>query len=860
MPPAIDSIARLDVPAALPQRAWQSVLATVAQALQERGAHAQRSVVLLPYAQLMPVARAVWQAMAVDQGKASFVPRFETTMNWATRLRLEGGLDTTASELDIRFDTACDLLTAARWLDDAGLGARRDDLAGALVEAAWQLAPLAAAQPPEARAAWGQAVRDGLLAGMESGLLKYEAAVARIALEWALASAHASDILFADDTVAGLDCLVLVRGFQPDALSQALLGRFGRKAFALDLAAVDTAHPVSIALHEASDAQDEASRAAACVLRHLNAGHAPVALAANDRSLIRRVRAELGARGVRLRDETGWKLSTTHSAAALMAVLRAVPRHASSDAVLDWAKQVPFLSANAVDSLELELRRAGVSAWPSFRAISPVAIQAAAQLNQWRTGLQAARPLTAWLAALRELLQASGQWPALAGDAAGAELLQALYLEPGRELELPVSTRRLVLSDFTHWVNAALEGASFKPLPPEQADVVILPLSQLLGRPFAAVVVPGCDEAHLPVSPDPSGAWTAAQRLALGLPQRAELQTAARAAWTYLLRSAATEAPRTDILWRNHEAGEAVLPSGFVQELLLKGHALAEDPRVLQHHTAAPQNPPQPQADALPRETLSASAYADLRACPYRYFGLRSLGLAEAEELDGTLDKRDFGNWLHLVLKIFHENLDSRQKPPEVSVNAWFLASINIAAGQATQKIGLDEAGFTPFAAAWPRVRDGYLHWLAGHTASGAQFAQAEQWQELPLGKFKLVGKIDRIDTLPGGKRMVIDYKTESPATTKKRLDDPLDDTQLAFYAALLADDELQAAYVNVGEKDGTNTYAMDDIVQLRDALIEGIRHDMDRIGAGDPLPALGEGSACDYCAARGLCRKDFWS
>jgi ATP-dependent helicase/nuclease subunit B len=25
-------------------------------------------------------------------------------------------------------------------------------------------------------------------------------------------------------------------------------------------------------------------------------------------------------------------------------------------------------------------------------------------------------------------------------------------------------------------------------------------------------------------------------------------------------------------------------------------------------------------------------------------------------------------------------------------------------------------------------------------------------------------------------------------------------------------------------------------------------------------LPAIGEGSACDYCAARGLCRKDFWS
>jgi ATP-dependent helicase/nuclease subunit B len=25
-------------------------------------------------------------------------------------------------------------------------------------------------------------------------------------------------------------------------------------------------------------------------------------------------------------------------------------------------------------------------------------------------------------------------------------------------------------------------------------------------------------------------------------------------------------------------------------------------------------------------------------------------------------------------------------------------------------------------------------------------------------------------------------------------------------------------------------------------------------------MPALGAGSACDYCAARGLCRRDFWN
>jgi len=34
---------------------------------------------------------------------------------------------------------------------------------------------------------------------------------------------------------------------------------------------------------------------------------------------------------------------------------------------------------------------------------------------------------------------------------------------------------------------------------------------------------------------------------------------------------------------------------------------------------------------------------------------------------------------------------------------------------------------------------------------------------------------------------------------------------------------------------------------------------DFTRIAAGAALPPLGEGAVCDYCAARGLCRKDFW-
>ncbi|OQB98422.1 MAG: PD-(D/E)XK nuclease superfamily protein [Alphaproteobacteria bacterium ADurb.Bin100] len=110
------------------------------------------------------------------------------------------------------------------------------------------------------------------------------------------------------------------------------------------------------------------------------------------------------------------------------------------------------------------------------------------------------------------------------------------------------------------------------------------------------------------------------------------------------------------------------------------------------------------------------------------------------------------------------------------------------------------------------------------------------------------------------GQTLVIDYKTEGRQRTADRIKDAAEDTQLAFYAALLPDDSLRAAYLNVGDRDGTKLYEQADVTALRDRLLAGIQSDLQRIADGHAMPALGEGSACDWCAARGLCRKDSWA
>ena len=63
----------------------------------------------------------------------------------------------------------------------------------------------------------------------------------------------------------------------------------------------------------------------------------------------------------------------------------------------------------------------------------------------------------------------------------------------------------------------------------------------------------------------------------------------------------------------------------------------------------------------------------------------------------------------------------------------------------------------------------------------------------------------------------------------------------------------------HLGERE-TKAYAQPEVVAARDALVQGILHDMAQIAQGASMPALGDGSACDFCQARGLCRKDFWT
>ena len=821
--------------------AWQGLLARIDAELRQLAAHPARSVVLLPYAQLMPLAARLWAAQFPD----AFAPRFETTRNWATR----AGWFTPGPH-DLSFDHGRDLLTAAALLEGAGLAAQRALLAGPLVEQATQLGQIAASLPPALRPDWAEQAR-GALPPVGDGPLALEAAVGRIAIAWAGGSDYATDVLFAPRVADALDALLIVPGLLPDPLTETLAEHYFEKAVRLQ--PESDAALGHIALHTCADAEDEAERAAACVLRQIEVGRVPVALIAGDRLLTRRINALLIERGAQLRDETGWKLSTTHAAAQLMAALHACAPRASTDEVLDWLKLAPAFDARQQRALERSLRRDAVRGWPQAALLT--GDQPLTQhIESLRAPMIAARSLVDWLPALRTLLQRCGLWPLLAADVAGNAVIDALGLSDEALADWrdwPAAQRRMGLAEFTRWVGEALEAASFRPPHPAAAQVVVLPLTQLLGRPFASLVLPGADEQRLPAAPEPPGPWSAAQRQALHLPTREDLRDAQAAAWALALR-----VPQVDVLWRNtDDSCEPLLPSPLVQSLQLQElAALGAEGREARFIQIRPTERPQPRGDALPTQPLSASGYEMLRACPYRFFALRQLGLAEEGELDVDIDKRDWGNWLHDTLRGFHEAL-------RVAPDADRLTLIDAAAEAATEALGpgLEPGEFMPFAVAWPTLRDAYLQWLAKHEAGGAQFKLAEESIDTQRGPLRLKGQIDRIDEVTDGATLLIDYKTEPLARTRDRIKAGNEDTQLPFYALLSGADAPRAAYLNLAEREVPSLHELPELPMLAAQLYEGMAYDLARIAAGEPLPALGEGSVCGWCDARGLCRKDFW-
>lgn len=827
---------------------WPAVATQALHWLASRGLSPRDAIVLLPFAALLGPARAAFAAAG------GWMPRVETPLTLAAGL----GPPPVALPGEPSGDAVLDKLAAAELLRQQPWAAQRerddrrafDHTVDLLVDAAHALRAGALAQAPAERPAYWALARE--LSVPSGGPGAYEGLLLRAAVEWACrgATGHC-DGLFSLRPAAW----IVVRIGGRDRLAESVAAASNCPMLLVDL-------DVDAGLHSATlierwlceDGEQEAWAAASLVIAALNTGQVPVALVALDRQLVRRVRALLERAGVAVADETGWALSTTTAAAQVMAQLRAAAGQ-GADARLEWLKGWPAARDKPRALEALEARWRGSRAGQDADAADRLWQHAQEHLSPWTA--QPERTLAGWLSLLSERLTVDGTAASLQRDAAGVQLLQALSLERDDDAwQAATHSARLDLPGFIDWLSGLLEAAPFVPPAAPGAQVVLTPLARAIGRPFAHVIVPGADANHLGAI-EPVAALIG-ERIAdaLGLEGRTARRERQRRAFAQLLRL-----PALSLLRRGREADEALAPSPEVETLALMsaqaGRPLAPEKAwqpLLQLVPAQPQARPLPLAPAHLPERLSASSIDALRACPYRFFARAVLRLSDADELDAEVEKRDYGNWLHGVLYRFHKE----RQPGQDDAQALIAAADAQSAEQQ-----LDAALWLPYRAGFDTFAAAYLPWLHARDAAGWQWLDGEVSRDLhPPGwdPQRLHGVIDRLDRGPDGSLQVIDYKTGAVPPLREKAKDPLEDTQLAVYAAL-EPQARSALYLALDEARAPEAIEHDaDVAATAAMLVEQVGREMARLREGAPLPALGEGAVCDFCEARGLCRRDHWA
>lgn len=653
--------------------------------------------------------------------------------------------------------------------------------------------------------------------------------------------------------------------------------------------------------------EDEATAAADQLVQWLNEGRRHVALVAHDRVVARRARALLARAGAPVRDETGWKLSTTRAAAALMRWFDVLARDGDTAALLDLLKS-PFClpgfahRGSAIALMERQIRRDTITGgWARLRhlfaerasatvatvvdaetmaadeaqrtaraaartLIATLADEAAA----WPRGM-AQKPLTVWLARLDATLDALDMRTPLAADDAGRQMLDAL----ARLAELPDDETgahaTLSQQEFRAMLSALLESVAYKePSAPSQSRITILPLNGARMRRFDGVVIVGCDDAQLPSSAAELMFFSNQMRRELGLEDReARFAQQARDLAEVLLNN-------DDVVmtWQRFGGrGEPHHVSGWIERLsacCARAGAPIEAsiaPRL--HDTfARPGHMPAPVAPERVPARWSAQAYNMLRRCPYQFFAARMLGLAGLEAVNDDLEKRDIGNLLHRVLLQYHQEIAEADERDTTRR----LARLRQVSDTVFGALMAEDGNAIGYYRRWCEVLPSYVDWQAAREAEGWTWRAGEFDVSVDVAMpdgvpLRLAGRIDRLDKGPGGAHAVLDYKTQPASRLRKKAGDAEEDCQLPFYGLLRADAVAGSWVALEGVKHGGKDSAA--AAQREVALPEfqaavtwlerQLRHDVGRLRDGAKLPAFGDAAACTYCEARGLCRKGFW-
>jgi ATP-dependent helicase/nuclease subunit B len=622
--------------------------------------------------------------------------------------------------------------------------------------------------------------------------------------------------------------------------------------------------------YAATSLEQEARAGAMQIRLWLNEGRRNIAIVAQDRVVARRLRALLERADVLVADEGGWTFSTLSVSTALDRWLTALQSNFYHNDLLDLLKS-PFVFAElapgnrkaVVYQLERLLRKhgivAGLEEYIALVAPGTALHDQLLRLAKAASLLEQDKRLTIseWIIALNGSLRVLGMEKGLGEDDAGARLLQTLA---ALQKELAADKGRYRFAEWRGWLAQQLDMHNYLDRGIE-SPVRLTHLAATRWREFDAVLLLGCDTDHLPSLPDGGRWFNDSVRGSLDLPT---LATHAGRQRDDLLGLLAIN-DRILVTWQRERNGERSLLSPYLQVLcdyhkMVPEEDLKEDrlDAYLQAEEAQRADLRQPlcpspsvAADAVP-QGVSVSAYNSLVACPYQFYARHVLQLNELDEVQETIEKHDYGERVHLILKRFHMRYPRTREHAVAELEAGLR---QISHDTFAELLDKDFAA-AAWLARWYKSVPAYLEWQASREDEGWKFVEAESAFDLALGGTRLRGRIDRLDER-GEARQVLDYKTQDDQLLRHKLKEPGEDVQLACYAYAHGADA--AAFVSI-DNGKVRAIAPDcDLRELSRLNAERLAQLIERMREGVALPANGIQQACGYCEMRGVCRKGEW-
>lgn len=291
-----------------------------------------------------------------------------------------------------------------------------------------------------------------------------------------------------------------------------------------------------------------------------------------------------------------------------------------------------------------------------------------------------------------------------------------------------------------------------------------------------------------------------------------------------------------------------------------------------------------PPLAAAERARGGSALLANQAACPFRAFASHRLRAEPLAEPQRGLSAADRGNLLHRALEQLWRQLEHRPGLVALDVpqrRACAEAAATTAVAELWQELPRP-LGRRLAQLEGERLTALLERWLALEAERGEfEIAALEQRREHRLGGLALTVRVDRIDRLPDGRLLVIDYKTGA-CSTGDWLGERPQQPQLPLYSVLLEDDAEQVAGVVfaqvraghggprlVGAGDvGLETHGVAPAADLRGEAPPGWpqlktqwREALQRLadefieGRADVAPY--SRASCTYCALPALCRID---